>query len=220
MSKWIISTYIHTAHALHIVTYWCTQTHTLTHTASLGSALMRAVTFRKCQAACQTDKQCQSLSSKGSSHPRTMENTQYTREAGWGRWHTHTHTKNDVWKAIIASLTGAKQHRQVTRAALGGKTGSVMRLSVSVVIFSPRWWRCAACSGSRVCLLFAGGDSFFMGLCFFCVCVFFVFFFTVMLLMLMWRDQKEQRAGHIKREETGYLPVEKGRKPNCFFFFF
>ena len=216
MSKWIISTYIHTAHALHIVTYWCTQTHTLTHTASLGSALMRAVTFRKCQAACQTDKQCQSLSSKGSSHPRTMENTQYTREAGWGRWHTHTHThtKNDVWKAIIASLTGAKQHRQVTRAALGGKTGSVMRLSVSVVIFSPRWWRCAARSGSRVCLLFAGGDSFFMGLCFFCV-----FFYSDAVNVNVERSNGAASRPH-KERGNRISPSGERSKTKLFFFFF
>ena len=127
---------------------------------------------------------------------------------------THTHTKNDVWKAIIASLTGAKQHRQVTRAALGGKTGSVMRLSVSVVIFSPRWWRCAARSGSRVCLLFAGGDSFFMGLCFFCV-----FFYSDAVNVNVERSNGAASRPH-KERGNRISPSGERSKTKLFFFFF
>lgn len=138
-----------------------------THAASLGAALMRAVTFRKCQAACQTDKQCQSLSSTGSSHPRTMENTQYTREAGWGRWHTHTHTQKPRLESYYSIFNGSKTTLPSNARCPRWETESVMRLSVSVVISSPRWWRCVACLGSCVCLLFAGGVSFFTCLCFF-----------------------------------------------------
>lgn len=142
--------------------------------------------------------------------PSTHNGEHTIHKGGRMRTMTHTHTnKKRRLESYYSIFNGSETTLPSNVRCPRWETESVMRLSVSVVISSPRWWRCVACLGSCVCLLFAGGDSFFTGLC----------LFTVMLLM--WRDQTGAASRPHKKRGNRISPSgERFEKPNWGFFFY
>lgn len=134
---------------------------------------------------------CQSLPCKKAAiHAQQTHNT---REAGSGRWH-----KKRLLENYYSILTGLNNTTSSTRCPRQ-ETDSITRLLVaSGFLHTGGDVLRLPCS-----LVIFWGYSFFMGSRF-------------METLLKWRDQTEEKPGHIKREETGYLPRERSRNWTAF----